>query len=224
MKSSNLAYITATVSIGLVIAYVAIDRDSVPTNEQSVIGTAAATVDSTIEKETILSEPVAVIGSPVSPQGEELPQEIIRSIYDYDLDFQQIAQAAAERVIEPFNPDSFSRWRPVRLETASFLTGSYLADGSIKKTFQISPFPESIFTVVEKSYKIYGVQEQVSWEGSIVGTDNGTVHLAIVGGVDNPGFMFTIRNGPQIISVSPTETTNAYVAIEANPHFVFGMD
>jgi hypothetical protein len=224
MKSSKLVYITATVSVALVIAFVAIDRDLIPPSDQPVIETTAATVESDMEKETTLPEPAAEVESIVSLEGEELPQEIIRSIYDYDLDFQQTAQAAAERVIEPFNPDSFSRWRPVRLETASFLTGSYLEDGSIKKTFQISPFPETIFTVVEKSYKIYGVQEQVTWEGSIVGTDNGTVHLAIVGGVDNPGFMFKIRNGPQIISVSPTDTSSAYVAIEANPHFVFGMD
>lgn len=151
-------------------------------------------------------------------EAQEAPREIVKSIYDYDLEYRTNAQAAAERMVAPFSPDSVMRWRPVRIEPASILTGSYLEAGSMPKSFQISPFPDTTFTVTETKYSIRDFTESVSWKGAIVGSDDGRVEISIVGGVDNPAFVIKIRNETQIISISPTEMPGAYIAIEGNPY------
>ena len=226
MKSKNLLYITATVTVAAVLAYGSINRNAVHPKIQPVIETAATVSDAAMEKEAISSGPSAQVESFGGLEGQAPPLEIIRSIYDYDRDFQEAALAATNRVIANYrnDPDILSRWKPVRLETANFLAGNYLDDGSIKKSFQISPFPDMTFTVVEKRYRILQKQRMLSWEGSIVGSDNGTVTLAIVPGKDTPWFSFKIRNGPQIISITSTDHPNTHVAMEINPHYEWNID
>jgi len=154
----------------------------------------------------------------VGEEAQQTPREIVNSIYDYDLDYRINAQAAAERKVAPFSPDSVLRWRPVRIKPASILTGNYLEEESMPKSFQVTPFPDITVTVIEIKYTIMDHIEQASWEGAIVGSDHGRVEISIVGGVDNPAFVIKIINETQIISISPTEMPGAYVAIEGNPH------
>lgn len=147
----------------------------------------------------------------------EPPREIVHSIYDNNLEYRQKAQAAAESYITPFTSDSIRRWRPVLVDPSDFLSGSYLDIGSVPETIQISPFPDISFTAVQSNYTIMESIESASWEGVIVGSDDGRIELNIVGGVDNPAFVIKIYYGPQIISISPTEAPDVYVAIEGNP-------
>jgi len=146
------------------------------------------------------------------------PPEILKSIYEFDRDYQETAQRAAENYVALFWPGSVVRWRPVRLETEAFLSGSYLDDGAITTSFKISPFPDTVFTVVEDKYTIMKGAESLFWEGSIVGSDYGRVEITIVGGTETPGFIIRIIDGSKIFSIAPTETPDVYVALEGNPH------
>lgn len=215
MKTNRFLYIVVAILFSAIIFHVA------KKDERSVPNARSITISEPVESENILSSDTVESSKILSvPDVAESPQEIIRSIYDFDRGFQESAQAAAEGFIAPFSPGSVIRWRPVRLEPGNFLTGSYLEDGSMRSSFQITPFPEAVFKVVEKKYTIRDWIESAHWEGSIVGSiyEYERVDITVVGGVDSPKFIIKIINGPQIISIVPTDTPDVYVAIEANPN------
>lgn len=56
MKPGNLLYITATISVALIIAYVTINRDSVPPVVEPAIEIPAAAIDAVIEQEATLAK------------------------------------------------------------------------------------------------------------------------------------------------------------------------
>jgi hypothetical protein len=142
----------------------------------------------------------------------------VQSIYGYELDYRQKAQAAAEEYVAALSSEMILRWRAVRIDPANFLTGSYLINGSMPKTFQISPFPDTVFIVSETDYTIWEINESASWKGSIVGSDDGRVEISIVGGVTSPGFVIRIFDGPSVIGIAPLEGADQYIAMEGNPH------
>jgi len=218
MKKSNILFCVIAVSVFLGIIYVAVNCNLGSQDADSAIARTVPGTDLLAEEGATVLKPVSTDESIVRPDGEEMPQEIVRSIYDYDLDYREAAQQAADSHIALFSSDSVTRYRPVRLEPSNFLTGSYLDEGSVATSFSISPFPDTTFTVVATKYTIREYTESASWEGAIVGSDDGRVLIKIIGGVDDPGFIIKITNGPQVISIVPTLTTDAYIALEGNPH------
>lgn len=147
----------------------------------------------------------------------ENPREMLGSIYDADLAFRKAAQSASEDFVARLFPGAFTRWQAVHIDPDEFLTGSYLEEGSVPQSFTISPFPDQTFTVVETKYNIWDETESASWTGKLVATDDGTVDIGIVG-VEQPGFVIRIFNGPQTIEILPTEMPEVYVSVELNPH------
>lgn len=149
---------------------------------------------------------------------EDAPQEIVKSVHDNDLEFRTAAESAAEQKVSMFSPESVSRWRPVRLDPESILNGDLLEPGSMPNTIKISPFPDTTYVVSETKYTIRKHTGSISWTGKISGIENGTVEIHARGSVNSPTFSIKIFDPPRFFSITPTETDDAYLAIEGNPH------
>lgn len=151
-------------------------------------------------------------------QVAQSPKELVRSIYDYDLSYRQQAEAAAESMISYFDPKSYLRWTPVRLEPNSILQGDYLREGAMPQVVRVSPFPDVTYTATQTEYTIREFIDSAKWKGAIVGTDSGRIEITIVGGSRNPTMSIRIIDVPQSFGITPTDVPNTYVAIEANPN------
>ena len=184
-----------------------------PSRELAVESATEPSINFDDESKRVSNGPV-LSNLPVDSQA--LP-ELIGSVHDYGLQFRETAHRAAEELVGGFDPISMVRWRSVRLDPTEILDGSYLDKGAMPKSFQITPFPDTTFTVVESRYTIRSFTESAVWEGTVSGTDSGRVEISIVGGIDDPAFVIKIFNHPQFVSISATGPENAYVAIEGNP-------
>ncbi len=176
-------------------------------------------IDQHIEgQKTSLKDELSAHSENESERKDNGSSEIIGSIYDYDIGYQERAVKAAEDFVALLSPESVLRWRAVRLKESVFVTDNYLAPNAVKKTFRISPFPSTEYAVTESRYMIRDETDTVSWKGSILGSETGRVELTIVGGVDKPGFFIRIIDGHQVISIFQTETPDVYVTLEGNPN------
>jgi len=148
--------------------------------------------------------------------------EFAQSIYNFDLDYQQRAQAAAEAYVAPWGTDAVLRWRPLYVDPKSILLTSHLQPGAMPERLVISPFDDLIFEAVRTEYLIFEKIESAQWHGKLVGAHSGRVSLGIVGGETNPGFVLKIIVGPDeqpmVYSIIPTMESDVYVAVEGNPH------
>ena len=193
-------------------------RGASPTSESTPFGVTEGE-DSSGYAQPSASSQRAVLddGKPSGPDNSP-PQELIKSIYDYDSTFSQSAQAAAQDMVSYYDRNSYLRWQSVHLDPKLILKGDYLKDGAMPKTLQISPFPDTTFVATQTQYNIMEHIASAIWTGSIEGSESGTVKITIVGGRENPGFVVRIFNGPQSIGISRVEKHTSYVAVESNPH------
>lgn len=129
------------------------------------------------------------------------------------------AQAAAEDIVSYFDPNSYVRWRPLRLVPEAILVGDYRQKDAVRSRIKVSPFPDTSFLATKTSYTVDESTESAIWIGNLEGTLAGRIEITILAGFSPPQFIIRIFNSPQTIGISPTDdTANGYVAVERNPH------
>lgn len=211
--------ITATVAFGV---YVTLTNDRPDTTDQSSTSNRSKdtnTTDQLVDAADGSSTSAPESEDPVSvSNATSKGPEIVRSIYDFDRDFTDAAQQAAEQYIAVIPHTYISRWKAISLDVESFLSGSYLEDGAIARKFILTPFPDKSFVVTESTVSVMEDVESVVWRGILDGTQGGRVEITIVGGIDNPYISMKIFEDNELYSIVPTEVPGAYVAIKGNQH------
>ena len=86
---------------------------------------------------------------------QQAPQEIIKSVYDYDLEFRQRTEEAAERKVSEYDPNGYVRWRAVRIEPKTILRYSHLKSGAMPESIKLSLFPDKTYIAKETEYTIF---------------------------------------------------------------------
>lgn len=169
-------------------------------------------------------EPDSQATTPDNSSGGEADDAVQygQSIYNFDLDYRQRAQLAAEAYLAPWGADAVSRWRPLHVDPKSILLTSYMKPDAMPERIVISPFDDLIFEAVRTEYEVFEAIESAQWQGKLVGSHSGNVTIAIVSGEPNPDFVLKIIVGPDehpmVYSIVPTFESDVYVAIEGNPH------
>ena len=154
--------------------------------------------------------------------GEETTKELVRSIYDFGVEYRVRAVKSAEDSVQHYDRNSYLRWEPISVDPDSVLAGSYLIDGAMPESIAITPFPDISIVADQTDYVVMEHIQSATWKGSIRGTPNGQVEISIVGGVGNPGFVIRFLNYTNLISIHPTDDAgDVYIAIEGNPHQVY---
>lgn len=149
---------------------------------------------------------------------DDAPNELVRSIYDFDLAYSSKAVKAAEDLMQHHVREGYVRFEPIYVDPFSHLRGSYLEDGSMPTSISITPFQDISIVADQLDYQIMGHIQAAIWIGKIRGTENGQVEISIVGGETTPGFVIRFRNYPRLVSIYPTETDDVYIAVEGNPN------
>jgi len=176
------------------------------------------------QTETKGEEPDSQVTTPENSSGGDADDAVQygQSIYNFDLDYQQRAQLAAEAYVTPMGSDAVLRWRPLYVDPKSILQTSYLQPDAMPERLVISPFDDLIFEAVRTEYEVFGAIESAQWQGKLVGSYSGNVTIGIVSGEPNPEFVLKIIVGPDehpmIYSIIPTFESDVYLAIEGNPH------
>jgi hypothetical protein len=151
-----------------------------------------------------------------------------QSIYNFDLDYQQKAQLAAEAYLAPWGADAVLRWRPLHVDPNAILLAGYMQPNAMPEKLTFSPFEDMVFEAVRTDYQIHGHIESANWKGRLIGAHIGRVELAIVGGESNPSFVLKILSGSDdqlmVYSIVPTFESDVYVAIEGNPYQSLQID
>ena len=149
-------------------------------------------------------------------------RELVGSIYDYDLDYQQTAQTAADDYVSNIPAELIVRSRPVRVDMKVLIEGDINDLDAIADRLVVKPFQDTAFEVVRTNYAVYDDIDQAIWEGVLVGANVGRAEISIVDEAASRSLIMRIfvddYDPPTIYSVSPTLDPTVYVAIEANPH------
>lgn len=86
---------------------------------------------------------------------------------------------------------------------------------SAHDSLTISPFSDTAFNIRKTGYKVFPEISQAIWEGEVIGVDDSSVQIAIVGGIDEPSIVVKVSVGQRVVSLVPLdEVPGAFVAIE----------
>ena len=146
------------------------------------------------------------------------PTELFESIYDRGREYANRAQAASDDTISHFDQDSIARWRPVFLDVNALIDGEYLSEGSVPDTVRISPFPDISYVAIKTNYVISPNNSGAIWSGSIVGSENGTVQITVVGDESDPALVIRIYDYPRSFDIFQSSSPDVYMVLEGNPH------
>lgn len=146
------------------------------------------------------------------------PKELISSIYDFGPDYRDLATRVVEDTIQHYDPSSYVRWSPVRIEPLSYLNWSYLEEDALPNAISITLFPDVSYVATQTEYQIFSDSEGAIWYGSIHGSEDGRVEITIVGGARNPSFVIRVIDHPNLYQVFPTDAPNVYMVVEPNPN------
>lgn len=165
----------------------------------------------------VLSSSISVSDVVVKVSGEE----IIHSIFDYDVAYQERARAAVEEMMYHWPQDSYVRWRPVRIVPSEVLQGEMASDNAMPTSLQLTVFPDIVVKARKTSYSYFENVGGAIWEGVIPDVAHSKVEITIVDATDKllskeerVGFVIRIWNPPKHFYISPTDDPDVYVAIE----------
>ena len=147
--------------------------------------------------------------------------EIIHSIFDYDVAYQERARAAVEKKMYHWPQHSYVRWRPVRVIPDEVLQDEIASDNALPEMLQLTVFPDVILEVRKTRYTYFEETGDSIWEGVVPGIKHSRVEIAIVdmtdrllSGEERIGFVIKIWQPPKHFYVLGTDDLDVYVAIE----------
>ncbi len=144
--------------------------------------------------------------------------EVIKPIHDYDLEFQQQAQTAAEEQMSYHSKESHVRWAAIRINPLEIISGDFLTPGSMPERLTLTPFPDAKYEAVMVDYQIMENLGAAIWVGQLQGHIDGQVEITIVRGFDGLGFEIRIFNSQRPMRITGTDIDNAYIAIQGKPY------
>jgi hypothetical protein len=149
--------------------------------------------------------------------------EIVHSIFDYDVEYQERARAAVEELMYHRPQDSYVRWRPVRVVPREVLRDEILSDNAMPEALKITAFHDFAVSARKVRYTYFEHLGSAIWEGVIPGIENSRVEITIVDATDKLmkteeriGFVIKVWHPPKHFYISPTEDLDVYVAIEGH--------
>lgn len=165
----------------------------------------------------VLWSSISVSDAVVKASGDE----IIHSIFDYDVAYQERARAAVEEMMYHWSQDSYVRRRPVRIIPNEVLEDESSSDGAMPEMLQLTVFPDVILSARKTRYTYIDKTGDSIWEGVVQGNDLSRVEITIVdttdkllNGEERIGFVIRIWHPPKHFYVLGTEDPDVYVAIE----------
>ncbi len=147
--------------------------------------------------------------------------EIVRSIYEYDIEYQERARDVATEKMSHWPEESYVRWRPVRVEPKQVLQEKSISENALPEFIQLTVFPDLIVNAQNTGYFFDDANGGAIWSGVIPGFDLSNVEISIVdftdklaGTEDRLAFVIRIWIPPRHLYVFPTDDLDVYVAIE----------
>lgn len=220
----RLVYVVIAGILVAILGYVLFWHPGLPNRQTSAVDTSYETATSGRYNSSPSLDPMR--GSETAAEETERSKELISSIYDYGPEYREKAIKAAEDLIQYYPRESYNRWRPIRVDPFSFLNGSYLEEGAMPKTISVTPFPSDSFVADQIQYTIFdGSTKGAIWRGKIRGSEIGQIEVSIGGGIESPDFLIRVMNYPNpTITISSTESSDVYMAVEVNPYLVQSLD
>jgi hypothetical protein len=166
---------------------------------------------------SVLSSSISVSDVVAKASGDE----IIHSIFDYDVAYQERARAAVEEMMYHWPQNSYVRWRPVRIVPSEVLQEEMSSHNAMPAMLQLTVFHDIILSARKTRYTYFEETGDSIWEGVVPGIDLSRVEITIVDTTDKLlnteeriGFVIRIWRPPKHFYIFPTEDPDAYVAIE----------
>jgi len=152
---------------------------------------------------------------------EDSGGEIVHSIYEYDIEYQERARVVAAEMMSHWPEESYVRWRPVRIDPKQVLQEKTISENALPEFIQLTVFPDLIVNAQYTSYFFDDASGGAIWRGVIPGFELSWVEIGIVdltdklaSTEDRLSFVIRIGNPPRHYYVSPTDDLDVYVAIE----------
>lgn len=141
-------------------------------------------------------------------------QEIVHSISEYDVEYQNRARAVAEEMMSHWPEESYVRWRPVRIEPSEVLQDEILSDSAMPELLQLTLYPDTIVSAQKTRYKYMEETGGAIWEGVIPGFELSRVEIGIVTATGDTAFVIRIWDSPKHYYILATDYPDVYVALE----------
>ena len=153
--------------------------------------------------------------------GPALGEEIVHSIFDYDIEYQERARSVVAEMMYHWREDSYVRWRPVRIVPREVLQEEFLSDDAMPESLRLTIFPDMIVSAERTRYNYIEATGGAIWEGVIPGSEFSRVRIGIVDMTDKLtkseeriAFVINIWDPPRNFSILPTDDLDVYVAVE----------
>ncbi len=150
---------------------------------------------------------------------DEVPREVVRSVYDVDRTSRDRAIAAAEATMalrQAEHPDGWIRWQPIMIDAHELTNDAYLDGHAVQKEFQISPFPDRSYKASMTDYRARRATASATWSGVLDDGESGTLKITIIGTPAGSQLIFHFRTIHGHFNIYPTDVYGAYVASEPN--------
>ena len=153
--------------------------------------------------------------------GSASDEEIVHSIFEYDIEYQERARAVVEEKMYHWPEESYVRWRPVRIEPSEVLQEELVSDNAMPASLQLTLFHDLIVSAQRTGYTYIEATGDAIWEGVIPGFELSRVEITIVDTTDKLmnteeriAFVIRIWYPPRHFYILPTDDLDVYVAME----------